>query len=195
MDRIKKAIDIAFEYHQGQKRKVIDAPYIIHIFDVAKYLLSEPNTPEEVIIAGILHDILEDTDYDPEKLEQEFGKTVLGLVKFVTEFGHTADMSREEKIRTWKKRKQKTIHSCKQASREELLIILADKLSNLQSIRESRITIGHSIWKYFNASENDVAWYYNALRDQFKAKMKETRMFWIFDELVDEIFGVQYENV
>jgi (p)ppGpp synthase/HD superfamily hydrolase len=195
VDRIKKAIDIAFEYHQGQKRKVTDAPYIVHIFDVAKYLLSEPNTPEEVIIAGILHDMLEDTDYEPDKLGEEFGKTVLGLVKFVTEFGHTADMSREEKISTWKTRKQKTVHSCKQASREELLIILADKLANLQSIRESLVTTGNSTWKYFNASESDLGWYYSALRDQFKVKIKETRMFWIFDELVDEIFGVQCENV
>jgi len=189
MDRIRKALEISFERHREQKRKVSGAPYIVHILDVAKYLLSEPDVPEDVIVAGILHDTLEDTDYSPEELEQEFGKSVLDLVQFATEPAHKVNTSKEEKVRTWKTRKQNTIYSSRRASREEMLVLLADKLSNLQSIKESRIAKGESIWKAFNASKKDIAWYYRSLRNEFKVKLKDTRMFKIFNELVDEIFG------
>lgn len=189
MYKIVRALEIAFKQHKRQKRKVSGAPYIIHVLDVAKYLLSEPDISEDVVIAGILHDTFEDTNYAPEELEQKFGRVVLNLVQFVTEPAHTSNTSKQEKMRTWKARKQNTIYSCKQASREELLILLADKLSNLQSIRESYIVIGESMWEQFNASKREIEWYYRSLRDEFKPKVQDTKMFKIFDTLVDDIFG------
>ena len=193
MDRIGKALEVSFERHRSQKRKVNGAPYVVHILDVAKYLLSEPNVPEDVVIAGILHDTLEDTDYSPEELEKEFGKKVLDLVNIATEPGHNIKTSREAKKRTWKSRKQHTIDSCRKASREGMMVLLADKLSNLQSIRES-VAIGEPIWKYFNAPKHDIEWYYRSLRSEFKVKIEETRIFKIFDKLVDEVFGVYTKN-
>jgi len=194
MDRIGKALEISFERHRWQKRKVNGAPYIVHILDVAKYLLSEPNVPEDVIIAGILHDTLEDTDYSPEELEKEFGERVLDLVSIATEPGHNIKTSREEKKRTWKSRKQHTIDSCSKASSEGMMVLLADKLSNLQSIKESYVAIGESIWEQFNASRHDIEWYYRSLRSEFKVKLEDTRMFKIFDKLVDEVFGAYTKN-
>lgn len=194
MDRIEKALEVSFERHRSQKRKVNGAPYIVHIWDVAKYLLSEPNVPEDVVIAGILHDTLEDTDYSPEELEREFGKKVLDLVNIATEPGHNIRTSRKEKKRTWKSRKQHTIDSCRKASSEGMMVLLADKLSNLQSIRESYVAIGESIWEHFNAPKHDIEWYYRSLRSEFKVKIEETRIFKIFDKLVDEVFGVYTKN-
>lgn len=121
MDRIGKALEISFERHRGQKRKVNGAPYIVYILDVAKYLLSEPNVPEDVVIVGILHDTLEDTDYSPKELEKEFGESVLDLVSFATELGHNMKTCREDKKRTWKSRKQHTIDSCSKASSAKLM--------------------------------------------------------------------------
>ena len=188
MDRIGKALEVSFERHRSQKRKANGAPYVVHIWDVAKYLLSEPNVPEDVVIAGILHDTLEDTDYSPEELEKEFGKKVLDLVNIATEPGHNIKTSRKEKKRTWKSRKQHTIDSCRKASREGMMVLLADKLSNLQSTKES-VAIGEPIWEHFNAPRSDIEWYYRSLQKEFSTKLKNTRMFRLYDKLVDEVFG------
>ena len=66
---IQKALEIAFECHKGQKRKGNNSPYIVHILDVAKLLLSEPSATENINIAGILHDALEDTNYNSDQLK------------------------------------------------------------------------------------------------------------------------------
>jgi (p)ppGpp synthase/HD superfamily hydrolase len=189
MDSIKRALDKAFELHKEQKRKSSETPYIVHIYDVAKYLLSEPDVSEEVIIAGILHDTLEDTCYTADELEKEFGREVLHLVKFATEPQQFATKSEQEKRRTWKIRKQTTVDACKTASREQLLLEIADKLSNLQSIKEDRIVLGEAVWSKFDASEDDIKWYYCSLKKIFCDTLQHSRMFKIYDKLVDEVFG------
>ena len=187
MGNIMNALKFAFERHAGQHRKVGGAPYIVHILDVARRLLCEADVQEEVIVAGILHDVLEDTDATPEELEREFGTVVCKLVQFVTEPAHDVGMMREQKVCTWKSRKLHTISSCRKASKEELLILLADKLSNLQSIREAHIFEGEAVWRHFNAPKDDILWYYCSLRQEFRAKLRGTCMFEIFDRLVDEL--------
>ena len=58
---IQRALTLACDLHQGQKRKCNQAPYFVHILDVARLLMAEPTATEETIVAGILHDKLEDT--------------------------------------------------------------------------------------------------------------------------------------
>lgn len=61
---IQRALITAYDLHQGQERKCSNqAPYFVHILDVAGHLMAEPTATEDVIIAGILHDTLEDTPY------------------------------------------------------------------------------------------------------------------------------------
>ena len=74
--KIQKAIYIATHQHRHQKRKINDMPYIVHPFSVA-WLLSEQTKDEDVIVAGLLHDVLEDTDgYDYENIQKDFGDRV-----------------------------------------------------------------------------------------------------------------------
>jgi (p)ppGpp synthase/HD superfamily hydrolase len=185
MDRIQRALGVAFEQHRGQRRKVGGTPYIVHILDVARLLLAEPGVSEDVIIAGILHDILEDTHFTAEQLELDFGPYVLSLVHFATEPEKGPETTREEKARTWRARKMHTIEACAAASRDQLLILLADKLSNLASLQEELALHGDAIWPSFNAPKEDIAWYHHTLRAALAEKLQDTRLFKLYDRLVN----------
>jgi len=76
-DRIISAFDYAQAKHQGQQRKFEDEPYFIHPLRVSQYLRA---TDEDMIIAGLLHDILEKTDGTKQEIEDMFGHRVAALV-------------------------------------------------------------------------------------------------------------------
>jgi (p)ppGpp synthase/HD superfamily hydrolase len=190
MDRIQKALITAYKYHRSQTRKLGGAPYIVHILDVARLLLSEPGVSEDVVIAGILHDTLEDTSYTPQQLERDFGPHVLSLVQFATEPGKGHGTTREERKRTWRARKEHTIQACASASRDQLLVLIADKLSNLTSLQEELHLQGDTIWTAFNASQEGIAWYYRALRDTLADKLQDTRLLKRYAGLVESVSGL-----
>src|SRR5680860_1476994 len=83
--KIQKAISRASVLHLGQKRKGDGAPYILHPYSVA-FILSHYTNDEDIIVAGLLHDVLEDVDgYEKEDLQKEFGERVANMVSDVTE--------------------------------------------------------------------------------------------------------------
>lgn len=157
-DRIHKAIIFATKSHMGQTRKCTDLPYIIHPMEVMR-ILSEMDAEEDVKIAGILHDTLEDTHTVAEDIEGQFGDRVLYLVQ----------SNSENKALSWQERKQHTIDSLTCAETEVKMLVLADKLSNLKSMLDDYSDIGDDLWKRFNAPKEKQAWYYggiiNALKD------------------------------
>ncbi|MCD8078593.1 MAG: HD domain-containing protein, partial [Lachnospiraceae bacterium] len=82
LSQVEKAYRIAVKQHEGQLRKSGE-PYIIHPLRVA-IILAELEMDKESIIAGILHDVVEDTDMTLEDVEREFGSDVALLVDGVT---------------------------------------------------------------------------------------------------------------
>ena len=70
-NQIEEAIEVAAEAHQGQYRKGTDTPYITHPYAVG-LILMEAGCTEAVIIAGILHDTVEDTDLTLEFIRERF---------------------------------------------------------------------------------------------------------------------------
>ena len=99
MDMVEKAIVFAAKAHDHQKRKGTDIPYITHPFAVGM-LLQKEKCSEEVIVAGILHDTLEDTETTFEDLTEMFGLRVANLVQAASE---------KDKSLPWEVRKQQTI--------------------------------------------------------------------------------------
>ena len=83
--RIEQAIEVATKAHEGQLRKTGE-PYIIHPLAVMK-ILQEWNMDEDTVIAGVLHDTVEDTDLTLKEIEEQFGKDVAFLVNGVTKLG------------------------------------------------------------------------------------------------------------
>lgn len=188
MTNIDKALQIAFEMHKGQKRKCNNSPYITHILDVASLLLAEPDATEEMVIAGILHDTLEDTGYTANQLKTDFGQAVLDLVLFATESHKDADTTIQEKKATWKSRKQHTLDACATATDQQLMIVLADKVANLRNIKDDLLIYGDTIWNHFNASHDDIMWYYSSLQKILNEKHGINRLLTLYNNLISEIF-------
>ena len=95
-ERTRKAINIAYNAHMGQKDKA-GLPYIFHPFHLAEQM----ETEEECIVA-LLHDVVEDTDVNFKELEGEFSSTVIDALKLLT---HDKSVDYMEYIETLKKNK------------------------------------------------------------------------------------------
>ena len=79
MKKLEEAIIYATVLYQGKVRKISGTPYILHPLEVAQ-ILSTLTDDEDVITAGILHDIVEDTDGTLAEIEKRFGKRVADIV-------------------------------------------------------------------------------------------------------------------
>jgi len=145
---IEKAKTFAINAHKDQKRKNSDTPYVTHPIRVAKRL-QEAGFNDELICAGFLHDVAEDTPYTINDIEKAFGPVVAQLVA-----AHT-----EDKTKPWQERKQHTIDTVKAASKEVKYLIVADKLDNLLGLETDLQEQGDRIWKNFNAGYEKQKWY------------------------------------
>lgn len=128
MDIIARAYDIAAEMHKGQLRKSGE-PYLIHPLAVAE-ILADLGMDEETIVAGILHDVVEDTPYTEEELISDFGEEVGLLVDGVTKLGSLKFKNKEE-------RQVENLRKMFLAMSKDirvLIIKLSDRLHNLRTI-------------------------------------------------------------
>ncbi len=173
---IHEAIIFATLKHQNQKRKGSGVPYIVHPMEVMQ-ILSAENLPEEIIIAGILHDTLEDTDTTPQEIEQKFGKAVLDIV--LTES--------EDKSKTWRERKQHTIDCLQKDTMATKLVCCADKLSNIKSMYADLQAIGEKLWERFNAPKENIRWYYESIVNAL-TELEYYKMYKEFCETVKAVF-------
>ncbi len=125
---IGKAFDIAYKEHLGQLRRSGD-PYISHPLEVA-VILAELGMDEETIIAGVMHDVVEDTPYTSEDLVRDFGESVEHLVNGVTKLGTIQFDSKEEK----QAENMRKMFLAMSKDIRVLIIKLADRLHNLRTI-------------------------------------------------------------
>jgi GTP diphosphokinase / guanosine-3',5'-bis(diphosphate) 3'-diphosphatase len=151
---LQRALDVAEKAHKGQNR-ASGEPYINHCKAVAQ-ILAELHVPPAVVAAGLLHDTVEDTGYDPKELKREFGKEIFELVQAVTKLGSLPRVSRssdEQKDKGRKSRKAAPEEMDQKQWRAELasenlrktflamaedprvvLIKLADRLHNMRTL-------------------------------------------------------------
>ena len=124
--RLLEAASFAAFKHRDQRRKDVDAtPYINHPLDVARILTEGGVEDVEVLMAGILHDTIEDTQTTAEELTERFGERVCGLVLEVT------DDKSLEKL----ERKRLQVVKAPTKSPGAKMIKLADKLANLRDFK------------------------------------------------------------
>jgi (p)ppGpp synthase/HD superfamily hydrolase len=126
---IARALDFAARKHAGQRRKGLKAePYINHLTEVA-LLLAEASDGADpgLVMAGLLHDTIEDTETSRAELVEAFGEDVASLVAEVTD---APGLLRDE-------RKRRQVESAPAKSARARMIKLADKIANLHSIAES----------------------------------------------------------
>ncbi|MDH8677699.1 HD domain-containing protein [Fusibacter bizertensis] len=152
---IYNAIHTAIKAHEGQIRKLDQDIYVAHPIEVG-ITLAKHNLSDEVIIAGILHDTVEDTPLTLEDIKREFGPIVALYVKYCSE---------TNKEDSWKKRKLNYLANLSQAPMDVLYIVCVDKLTNIKSIYRHLDRLGEPLWDKFNAGYEDQKWYYTAILD------------------------------
>ncbi len=144
----------------GQHRKGTDVPYIIHPVGVMM-IASNVTSDEDVLIACLMHDVLEDVDsgiYSEDDMRIEFGERVVTIVKDVTKDDNEAD---------WHKRSQLYLHHLQnKASDEAVIVSAADKAHNLLSILADYETAGDALWQRFSTKSGaDQLWWYGSILD------------------------------
>jgi len=156
---IYKAIKFASKTHgqyRHQTRKGKDIPYISHPLAVG-IILSLARASEDVIVAGILHDTIEDSA-DEKKvtvgmIAERFGQNVSDLVWSVTE---------ENRDLPWEERKKKALDHIKDYSQDSLLLKSADLISNISEIIDDYARYGDEIFSRFSAPKERVLWHYES---------------------------------
>ena len=148
------AIEVAARAHHRQVRKGTEIPYIVHPLAVAGFLI-RAQCPEHMVIAALLHDVLEDTPVTVEEIHSHFGRKVSELVTAVSE---------PDKKAPWEKRKAHTIQYLGDRANDDVLVVaLADKLDNIRAIREGLESAGEMFWERFNRPREKQKWYYESL--------------------------------
>jgi (p)ppGpp synthase/HD superfamily hydrolase len=167
--RIRAAIRFAVKTHeldQKQKRKNKDVPYITHPLTVGM-ILAEAGANEDVIIAGILHDTIEDSV--PEKkvtvemIKDEFGENVAALVASVSEKSELP----------WEARKAETLERVATYSHDSLLIKSADLISNGTELMDDYREFGDAAFANFERPKNVRNEHYIRMVDAVIARWPE----------------------
>ncbi len=175
-----EAMMMAVKAHEGQFRKGTDIPYIVHPMEVLQ-ILTAMGADTELLIAGVLHDAVEDTAVTAEDIRARFGDAVAELVCH-----HT-----EDKSQSWEARKQATIHEIREGDRRVRYLIFADMLSNLRSQWADYQMVGEDLWARFNAPREKQSWYYSARLDAFDDLMKDENaadFYWEAQSLYKDIY-------
>ncbi|MUV38427.1 GTP diphosphokinase [Lentibacillus sp. JNUCC-1] len=171
----------AAKAHDGQTRKSSAEPYITHPIRVAERLEAS-GCSEEVICAGYLHDVVEDTLVEIEDITEHFGEHIAQIVA-----AHT-----EDKSKSWHERKQHTIDTIRTASKEVKYLIVADKLDNLLELEKELSEQGDNVWRHFNAGFDEQKWYNESIAmNMEKGLASEDRpgFFHDFQKAVKRVFG------
>jgi (p)ppGpp synthase/HD superfamily hydrolase len=175
-----RAFAFAAEKHVGQTRKASTIPYIAHLMGVASLVL-EAGGDEDLAIAALLHDVVEDCGGTPmlKEVRRRFGARVAKVVEGCTD----SDVDPKP---PWRERKELYIRRLRRADTDTRLVSAADKLNNVRSILADYRQIGESVWSRFNGGREGTLWYYRTLRDEF-LRRKPNRITRDFDLAVNEL--------
>jgi GTP pyrophosphokinase len=156
-----RAFLFAAEKHKGQTRKASTIPYIAHLMGVASLVL-EAGGDEDLAIAALLHDVVEDCGGAPmlKEVRRRFGQRVAKVVDGCTD----ADTYPKP---PWRERKEQYLRHLKTADADTRLVSAADKLNNVRSILSDYRAVGESVWSRFKGGREGTLWYYRTLRDIF----------------------------
>lgn len=164
---IEQAIRAASVLHKDQVRRgSVPYPYVTHLFAVAT-IVSDYTDDEDTIVAALLHDTLEDTDYTEKELEDDFGGQVKEIVTALTE-PKIEDRDRKS-VDAQKKQYLKQIKS---ASERALIVVAADKIHNMRSVVEEYYDDHSSFLSHFGPHIEDRLLNYQEISNTLNRGLK-----------------------
>ena len=162
--RFNEAFVFAAQKHAGQMKKGTGVPYISHVMGVAGLVL-EAGGDEEMAIAALLHDVVEDCGGMPvlKEIEKKFGARVAHIVDGCTDsYGSPKP--------PWRERKEKYLTRVRDEDDETRLVSVADKVHNTRAILMDYREIGDKVWDRFAGKRAGSLWYYRSLADEFERR-------------------------
>ena len=162
--RFEQALLFAREKHAGQSRKGTRVPYFSHLMSVAALVL-EAGGDEDLAIAALLHDVVEDCGGAPmlKEIRRRFGKRVAYVVEGCTD---TDAFPKPP----WRDRKEAYLKHLRAADADTRLVSSADKLHNARTILTDYRECGEAVWERFQGKRDGTLWYYHALLTEFQRK-------------------------
>ena len=183
-DKIEYAIYYATRAHKNQRRKIEDVDMIFHPFTVGM-ILQRNNCDEDIVTAGILHDVVEDTKYSFDDIEKDFGKQIRDYVY---------DASDPDKSLEWEDRKQHTIDQIKNAPLGSKLIVACDKISNLEDLEDCIELYGEEkSWSSLKRNKEKQKWYYTKVYEScIEGVDKNHPIFQRYADILKRLFDYDY---
>ena len=178
--RFEQALLFASRKHTKQQRKGTGVPYISHLLSVAGLVL-EAGGDEDLAIAALLHDVVEDCGGAKmsREVRRRFGKRVAHVVDGCTD----TDLDPKP---PWRQRKEDYLSHLRTADADTRLVSVADKLHNVRTIATDYREHGDAVWQRFQGKRDGTLWYYRALLREFK-RTKPNRLVREFERAVSDL--------
>lgn len=148
MNLYEKALKIAIDAHEGQKRKHDGSAYIAHPIMVSR-IIEAAGFPEASVVAGLVHDVLEDTIVPESILRSTLGDVVVDIVLAVS----------EDKALEWEERKEAYVKQVLWSDESVWIVSLADKIHNADDFIDFYSTDGAHAWTVFNRGKDKKIWF------------------------------------
>lgn len=163
--RLMRGIATASRAHDGHYRKGSGVPYISHPMSVMLIAASVTND-EDVLLAALFHDILEDVpeNYSRAEMEDEFGPRVVEIVEGVT---------KDSSLPSWQERADAYLEQLSHGSEESLIVAAADKFHNLSQTLEDLDRDGHALWDRFRSTPSQQLWWYTSVRNVIAERLPD----------------------
>lgn len=183
---IEKALMYAVLAHSGQVRKGKPTePAIVHPLAVAE-ILRQYGADDNVIAAAYLHDVPEDTNRTLEDIKKTFGEDIEHLVDVASEL---------DKTKTWEQRKSEKIEKMREKLLREKLIIIADKISNIEDLGRIFKEKGCVDFSAFKRGKDKQEWYYRNIYESLAHNEdKQNPLFIRLENGINSVFGRTMEE-
>mgnify|MGYP001821772673 CR=1 FL=1 len=179
--RYESALALAARAHRNQVRKVDNSPYIVHLVQVSVILLRY-GFSEDVAIAGLLHDIVEDQRYPLDSIQAGFGPQVAEMVAALTERKQEAGVKLP-----WELRKAESLAQIREASDGAAAIKAADVLHNAYTLAACLRQRGPSIWQEFSRGPGPTLEYYGRITAVVRQRLGAHRLVEELEEAMQDL--------
>lgn len=183
---IEKAIMFAMIAHSNQVRKAKpEEPAIVHPLAVVQ-ILREYGADKNVTAGGALHDVPEDTKFTLEDIRKNFGEDIAHLVDIASEL---------DKSKSWEERKQSKINKMKEKPLREKLIVIADKIANIEDLDRVFKEKGIKDFSAFKRGQEKQEWYYrNMYKSLVTNEDKQNPLFVRLEKGINNVFERTMED-